>query len=153
MERLRDAVAEHFGPYADYELDVGLPRDEEFDDAVERIDSGGKGASVVMARWKNAPPSKEDPVGTTRLIRRNGQWLIDLRNSGADADQQTREVTLNRLYARSADLTIPEVKAGKYPDPNEVAGTFRSRPFTDPEPFRDLIPPELLEEGDSPEAP
>jgi hypothetical protein len=148
-ERLRTAVAEHFGPDADYEVDFGLPRDEEFDDAVERIAGGGREARVVMAAWKNAAPTEADAVGTTRLIRRDRRWLIDARLRGADGDEHRRGILLNRLFARSADLTMKDVKAGKFSEPNEVAGAFRARPFGDHEAFRDLLPLELLEELDS----
>lgn len=145
-ERLRKAVAEHFGPAAEYELDFGMPRDVEFDDAVERIASGGEEATVVMAAYKDVPPSDEDTVGVIRLVRRDGRWLVGGRPRGEGVDQLPNTITLNRMFARSADLTVPEVKAGKYAEPSDVAGAFRSRPFNDIEPFRDLLPPELSEE-------
>lgn len=145
-ERLRKAVAERFGPAAEYELDFGLPRDEEFDDAVERIAKGGNDAMVVMAAWKDVPPSDENDEGVTRLVRRAGRWLVDSRPRGEGVDQLPQAITMNRVFARSADLIASEVRAGKYAEPSDVAGAFRSRPFSDIEPFRDLLPPELSKE-------
>jgi hypothetical protein len=142
-ERLRKAVAERFGPAAEYELDFGLPRDEESDDAVERIADGGNEAMVVMAAWKDVPLSDEHDEGVTRLVRRAGRWFVDSRPRGEGVGQLPQAITMNRVFARSADLTVPEVKAGKYVEPSDVAGAFRSRPFADIEPFRDLLPPEL----------
>ena len=141
-ERLRKAVAETFGPAAEYELDLGLPRDEEFDDAVERIGSGGKEATVVMAAWKDVPRSGDGAAGLTRLIRRAGRWRIDARLRDEDREQLPQAIMLNRVFARSADLTASDVKAGKYADPADVAGAFRSRPLSDAAAFRDLLPPE-----------
>lgn len=144
MERLRKAVAERWGPAAEYELDFGMPRDEEFDDAVERVE--GDRAWVTMAEWKDLNDPKRLKAASTGLVRRGGRWLLDVHGVPGTqgwGDDPRHAALLARAFERSADLTVAEVKAGKYSEPSEVAGAFRSRPFTDEEAFRDLIPPDL----------
>ena len=141
IERLRRAVAERFGAAAEYELDFGAPRDEEFDDAEERVT--GERALVVMANYKDVKEINESAPGVTRLVRRDERWLVDMSLSD-DSDPDGRHaLVLSRLYERAAELTIADVKAGKYAEPSDVAGAFTSRPFDEPEAFKDLVPPEM----------
>jgi hypothetical protein len=136
-ERLKRAVAERFGKDADLELDFGLPADEEFDDAAARVE--GDRATVVMGEWKDVKDLPADHPGTVRLRRVGGLWRVEPAPGGADAVAELRNQTLmDRVFARSADLTAAEVRTGKFKTPADVAGAFRGRPFDHPEIFRDL---------------
>ena len=123
-ERLRNAVGDRFGPDAVYETDFGLPYDEEFDDAVERIH--GEEALVLMAAWKDVPDPQPDGVGVTRLTRRTGQWLVELHPRDATEEEIRATTTLNRYLVGAADRTLRLLKAGRFAEPSEVGGAMRS---------------------------
>jgi hypothetical protein len=136
-ERLKRTVAERFGKDADLEVDFGLPADEEFDDAAARVE--GDRATVVMGEWKDVKDLSADHPGTVRLRRVGGRWRVEPAPGGADAATELRDQTLmNRVFARSADLTAAEVRAGKFKTPADVAGAFRGRPFDHPDAFKEL---------------
>ena len=124
-ERLKKAVAERFGPDAEYETDFGLPYDEEFDDAVQRV--RGDEALVIMAAWKDVKdPDPDSGSGVTRLTLRAGHWLVEVHPRKA-TDQEIRGMaTLNQHLVRAAHRTLRDLKAGKYTAPSDVGGALRS---------------------------
>jgi hypothetical protein len=124
LERLRNAVAARFGPDAPFELDFGLPYDEEFDDAAERIT--GDTALVVMAAWKDTAVPNPDGPGVTRLTRRAGQWLVETHPPNATPRDLRDTVTFNRTGIRAADQTRRALQAGKFKEPSDVGGALRA---------------------------
>jgi hypothetical protein len=148
LERLRKAVADRFGADTEYELEFGLPYDEEFDDAAERID--GDRAFVIMAGDAKHARRPEDAQGTTRLVRLGGRWLVvpeppdaDQRAGKEPADEEIRAaIVMNQVFARSARLTLEKLKSGAFSEPSDVSGSLVDLPFSDPDAFKDLVPPE-----------